>query len=56
MEVKRQKKDGSLIDFSLTLAMGVSYWSSDQERDVEEALKEADKNVCGRDETRGIAS
>ncbi|MFB6215011.1 MAG: MASE3 domain-containing protein [Candidatus Bipolaricaulia bacterium] len=34
-----------LIDFSLTLAMGVSYWNYDQNRDVEEALKEADEKM-----------
>ena len=35
----------SLIDFTLTLAMGVSHWSPDQDRDVEKALKEADRKM-----------
>ncbi|MCF7890406.1 diguanylate cyclase [Candidatus Bipolaricaulota bacterium] len=35
----------TLLDFPLTLAMGVSHWNPDQDRDVEEALKEADKEM-----------
>jgi GGDEF domain-containing protein len=34
-----------LLDFPLTLAMGVSHWSFDQDRDVEEALNEADEKM-----------
>lgn len=38
-------KRTSLIDFPLTLAMGVSHWKPDQGRDVEKALKEADQKM-----------
>jgi diguanylate cyclase (GGDEF)-like protein len=34
-----------LLDSPLTLAMGVSHWHSDQDRSVEDALKEADKKM-----------
>lgn len=35
----------SLIDLPLTMAMGISHWSPEQNRGVEEALKEADRNM-----------
>ncbi|MBS3820001.1 diguanylate cyclase, partial [bacterium] len=35
----------SLLDFPLTLAVGISYWSPDQNRAVKEAIKEADKKM-----------
>mgnify|MGYP006293873327 CR=1 FL=1 len=38
-------EDSDLLNFPLTLAMGVSYWRPDQKRDIEEALKEADSNM-----------
>ncbi|MEF8798842.1 MAG: PAS domain S-box protein [Candidatus Bipolaricaulota bacterium] len=34
-----------LIDFTLTMAMGISHWSPEQDRDIEEALKEADQKM-----------
>jgi len=40
-----------LLDFPLTLAMGISHWSPEQERDVEDALKEADGKMY-RDKER----
>ena len=39
-----------LLDFDLTLAMGVSHWSPDQGRDVADAIKEADEEMY-RDKT-----
>jgi len=44
-----QKSD--LIDFPITLAMGVSHWSPKQARDVEDALKQADEKMY-EDKTR----
>lgn len=44
-ELDRWNQQFDLLDFSLTLAMGVSHWSPDQERDVEEALNEADRKM-----------
>jgi len=38
-------KKNTLIDFPLTLAMGVSHWSPGQKRNVEEALNEADRKM-----------
>ncbi len=35
----------SLIDFPLTIAMGVSHWNPGQDRDLEAALKEADRKM-----------
>ncbi len=40
-------KNSDLLDFDLTLAMGVSHWSPEDDRDVEEVLKEADRNMYG---------
>jgi len=37
--------ESNLLDFPLTLAMGISHWNPDQDRDVEEALKEADRKM-----------
>ncbi|MBS3787671.1 diguanylate cyclase, partial [Candidatus Bipolaricaulota bacterium] len=31
--------------FTLTMAMGISHWSPEQDRDIEEALKEADQKM-----------
>ncbi|MBS3788518.1 PAS domain S-box protein [Candidatus Bipolaricaulota bacterium] len=44
-ELKRWNEESDLLDFPLTLAKGTSRWNPDQERDVEEALKEADKKM-----------
>ncbi len=44
-ELNRWNRESSLLDFPLTLAMGTAHWSPDQNRDVEEALKEADKEM-----------
>lgn len=38
-------RQNSEVDFQLSLAIGVSHWSPGQERDVEEALKEADTRM-----------
>ncbi len=38
-------EQNDLLDFPLALAMGVSHWNPDQERNVEEALKEADRKM-----------
>ncbi len=38
-------EESDLLRLPLTLAMGVSHWSPDQERDAEEALNEADKKM-----------
>ena len=38
-------KESDLLDFPLTLAMGVSHWNAKQGRDVEQALKEADRKM-----------
>mgnify|MGYP000190910715 CR=1 FL=1 len=40
----------TLIDFPLTLAMGVSHWTPEQNRDIEEALKEADRKMYSNKE------
>ncbi|MCF7891146.1 PAS domain S-box protein [Candidatus Bipolaricaulota bacterium] len=44
-ELDRWNQQSELLDFSLTLAMGVSHWSPRQNRDVEEALNEADRRM-----------
>ncbi|MCF7890759.1 diguanylate cyclase [Candidatus Bipolaricaulota bacterium] len=44
-ELDRWNERADLVNFPLTLAMGVSHWKPDQERDVEQALKEADKKM-----------
>ncbi len=38
-------EESGLLDFPLTLAMGISHWNSDQDRNVEEALKGADQKM-----------
>jgi len=38
-------KNNDLLDSELTLAMGATHWSSDQKRNVEEALEEADRKM-----------
>ncbi|MCF7875875.1 PAS domain S-box protein [Candidatus Bipolaricaulota bacterium] len=44
-ELYRWNETSDLLDFPLTLAMGVSHWSPDQDRDAEAALKQADKKM-----------
>ena len=44
-KLNRWNQNSSLLDFPLTLAIGVSHWSPHQDRDVEEALKEADRKM-----------
>ena len=44
-ELDRWNEQSDLLDFPLILAIGVSHWTPDQERDVEVALKEADKKM-----------
>lgn len=46
-ELTRWNNQSDLLDFPLTLAMGVAHWEPDQDRDIEEALKEADKKMYG---------
>lgn len=41
----RWNEQSKLLDFSLTLAMGVSHWGPRQNRDEEEALNEADRRM-----------
>ncbi|MFP4646767.1 MAG: PAS domain S-box protein [Candidatus Acetothermia bacterium] len=44
-ELEKWNEESDLFDFPLTLAMGASRWSPDQDRDVEEALNEADRKM-----------
>ena len=44
-ELNRWNRESDLLDFPLTLAMGTAHWSTDQEKDVEETLKEADRKM-----------
>lgn len=44
-------EESTLLDFPLTLAMGMAHWGPDQGRDVEKALKEADDKMY-KDKTR----
>ena len=44
-ELSRWNDGSNLLDFPLTLAMGVSHWNPDQDRSVEDALKEADRKM-----------
>ncbi|MFP4136178.1 MAG: MASE3 domain-containing protein [Candidatus Acetothermia bacterium] len=44
-ELKTWNEESDLLDFPLTLAMGAARWNPDQDRDVEEALKEADRKM-----------
>ncbi len=43
--LKEWNRESDLIDFPLTLAMGSSYWSPDQDKEIEEVLKEADRKM-----------
>ncbi|MCF7875913.1 diguanylate cyclase [Candidatus Bipolaricaulota bacterium] len=44
-KLSQWNRDSNLLDFPLTLAMGISHWSPNQDRNVEEALNEADKKM-----------
>jgi diguanylate cyclase (GGDEF)-like protein/PAS domain S-box-containing protein len=37
--------NNEVLDYKLTLAMGSTHWSADQDRNVEEALEEADRRM-----------
>jgi diguanylate cyclase (GGDEF)-like protein/PAS domain S-box-containing protein len=50
-ELNRWNEESDLLDFPLTLAMGASHWSPDQDRGVEQALKEADRKMYEEKET-----
>ena len=41
----RWNEKSSFLDFPLTFSIGVSHWSPDQDRSVEDALKESDKKM-----------
>lgn len=43
--LKQWNQTSDLLDFPLTLAMGSSHWSPERKRDIEEALKEADRKM-----------
>ncbi len=38
-------ENNEILDYKLTLSMGSTHWSADQDRDVEEALEEADREM-----------
>ncbi|MCF7889766.1 PAS domain S-box protein [Candidatus Bipolaricaulota bacterium] len=44
-ELSRWNDRSDILDFPLTLAMGVAHWKPDRDKDVEEALKEADRRM-----------
>jgi len=44
-ELADWNEESSLLDFPLTLAIGVSHWEPGQEKDVEKALQEADRKM-----------
>ncbi|MBS3788520.1 diguanylate cyclase, partial [Candidatus Bipolaricaulota bacterium] len=44
-ELDSWNERSDLLDFPLTLAIGLSYWNPDQDRSVEDALKEADEKM-----------
>ena len=50
-ELANWNERNSLIDFPLTIAMGVSHWNPGQDRDLEAALNEADRKMY-RDKDR----
>ncbi len=50
-ELARWNNQSDLLDFPLTLAMGMAHWEPDQDRDVEKALKEADRRMYRDKET-----
>ncbi|MBS3813263.1 diguanylate cyclase [Candidatus Bipolaricaulota bacterium] len=44
-EIGDWNENSDLLDFPLTLAIGLSHWNPDQGRSVEQALKEADEKM-----------
>ncbi|MBS3793117.1 diguanylate cyclase [Candidatus Bipolaricaulota bacterium] len=38
-------RDSDLLDFPLTLAIGSAHWSSEEEENPEQVLKEADERM-----------
>jgi len=44
-ELEKWNQQSNLLDFPLTLAMGVSHWNPYQDSGVEKALKEADMKM-----------
>ena len=44
-ELARWNEQSDLLDFPLTLAMGVSHWDPDEDEDVEDSLKKADRRM-----------
>ncbi len=44
-ELASWNEQTDLLDFPLTLAMGIAHWAPEQDRDVESALKEADTRM-----------
>ncbi|MFW6104917.1 MAG: PAS domain S-box protein [Candidatus Bipolaricaulota bacterium] len=43
--IEKWNENSSLLDFPLTVAVGVSLWSPEQDRDIEEALKQVDRRM-----------
>jgi len=43
--LNRWNEESNPVDFPLSLAKGFSHWRPDQDRDIEEALKEADRKM-----------
>ncbi|MCF7890036.1 PAS domain S-box protein [Candidatus Bipolaricaulota bacterium] len=46
-KIKEWNDESDLLDFPLTLAMGISHWSPEEDIDVEAALKKSDINMYG---------
>lgn len=44
-ELETRNTESELLEFPLSLAMGVSHWVPDQDTGVEEALKKADARM-----------
>jgi len=44
-ELARWNEQSDLLDFPLTLAMGISHWDPDEGEDVEDSLKKADRRM-----------
>ncbi len=44
-ELSRWNEESNLLQHDLTLAMGISHWTAEQNRDIEKALTKADRNM-----------
>lgn len=44
-QLKSWNEENGLLDFPLTLAMGISYWSPEDAQTIEEVLREADQRM-----------